>query len=178
MAAQLRPDPLGELTALPQTPSCMETPRAFGARSSAPTAPYLTPSAFRDRAFRFFFFPFEHWLDSRDVTEARSGRGRRQKYHILSVNAGRTKHFNSTLNTTRLQGKAIRGPGHNCHEAEGSFGASRPRPGRGLNIPGSGSQEHRIKRVYINTHIWFSISYTFEKCELGNEMRSITLMKH
>ena len=41
--------------ALPQTSSCIETPRVFGARSR------LTPSALGNRAFRFFFFPFEHW---------------------------------------------------------------------------------------------------------------------
>ena len=54
LANGLRPDPLGELTALLQTPSCIETPRVFGARSR------LTPSALGNRAFRFFFFPFEH----------------------------------------------------------------------------------------------------------------------
>ena len=57
LAAGLRLDAVGELIALLQTPSCIETPGAFGARSSAPTAPRLTHLAFGDRAFRFFFFP-------------------------------------------------------------------------------------------------------------------------
>ena len=41
-------------TALPRPPSCIETPRAFGARSSAPMAPRLTPSAFGDKSLLFF----------------------------------------------------------------------------------------------------------------------------
>ena len=53
LAARLCPDPLGELERYPRPSSCIETPRTFGARSSAPR---LTPSAFGDRAFRFFFF--------------------------------------------------------------------------------------------------------------------------
>ena len=64
-----------------------------------------------------------------------------RKCNIISVLV--TKHFNSTSKTTRPRGQAGRGQGHNCHEAEASnhdaeasFGASRPRPGRGFNIPG------------------------------------------
>ena len=49
----------GSLQRSPTLPSCIETPRAFGAPSSVHTAPRLTPSAFEDRAFRFSFFPIQ-----------------------------------------------------------------------------------------------------------------------
>ena len=43
------PGPAGGAYSAPQTPSCIETLRVFGARSR------LTPSALGNRAFRFFF---------------------------------------------------------------------------------------------------------------------------
>jgi len=56
------PGPLGELTALPQTPSCIEieTPRAFGARSRRlrRLASRLRRSE-TERSGRFFFFPIQ-----------------------------------------------------------------------------------------------------------------------
>ena len=53
-----------------------------------------------------------------------------RKYHILSVNV--TKHFYSTSKTTRPRGQAVMRP-----RPGPVFWASRPRPGRGLNIAGS-----------------------------------------
>ena len=49
----------------PRPNGCIETPRAFGARSYASTAPRLTSSAFAlaDTTVRFFFFPIRTLQD-------------------------------------------------------------------------------------------------------------------